>query len=247
MLKIPKAKCHISSLSARNVAGIIKVEACELGNDAANELVTACGTHIVNSRNGPYSVVSTANDQSNPVPVSGVLEFHTDGLYCDRVPDQVLLYCENAGEHESDTVLADTRIVVERLKRQGLLEVYRQLQMVYDFGDQQSVLIPIINDHPLTDEPIVHLGANGYVRSQLSSEGNHCRWSFPDVVELMQQLYRLLNEATVLEHTWRTGELLMFDNHSFVHRRRDSTIDHGRKLIRIWLAADVGPGTGQRG
>ncbi len=238
-LTMHTAESHISGLTRRNSAGLMKVVECQLGNDHASELLKACGTRVITCRNGAYSIVSTANDQSNPLPASGFLELHTDGLYCGRIPDLGIFYCEDAGEQACGTVLADTRIVIENLREQRLLESFRQLQMVYEFGNLPPIPLPIIADHPLTGEPIIHIGANGYLPTPVFSGEIKHPWSFREIVERMHQLYRLLDDAVVLEHKWKTRDLLIFDNHTFVHCRQNSIIDHHRKLIRLWLAADT--------
>lgn len=219
----------ILDLSDLENVGLMRFENCQLGNDPGNSLLKAAGKRVVNSRNGPFSVVSNTYDTANPLPASGFLDFHTDGLYCQTIPDVVLFYCEDPGDDDCSTVLSDTRAVIERLKERGLFEAYGKLQVTYQFDQSGSRALPIIAPHPLTGQPIIHIAGNS--TTSVTSEQS-------DLMEAIEDIYRLLEESIVSEHKWEQGDLLVFDNHSFVHRRQRMPVDARRRLIRLWLNYD---------
>ena len=205
-----------------NTPGVFKINNCPLGPDAAVSLLIAAGRRIVESRNGFYSFVSNDYDAANPVPVRGFLDFHTDGLYSKRIPDYVVFYCDQRGTHDCPTIFADTRVVIEEIRRRGLFETYRQLQITYNF-DESEITLPLISDHPISGQPVLHIAAN------------YARHKHHATEEAIHEVYEIMEKAIVREHSWREGDLILFDNHVFVHRRKACVSDSNRKLIRLWL------------
>jgi alpha-ketoglutarate-dependent taurine dioxygenase len=187
--------------------------------------------NVVACRNGLYSVVSEHFDQLNPAPISGALELHTDGLYCDAVPDLVLMYCDQPGTRCIRTMFADSCRAIELLRAAGMLQPIEQLKVCYQFNPGDEKLHSLIAHHPRSGEPVIHLGPNGLVRE--AARG--ATIPLDDVEECMQALYQALEASIVLRHTWSRGDLVAFDNHRFTHGRAPGPVDVDRRLIRVWL------------
>lgn len=52
----------------------------------------------------------------------------------------------------------------------------------------------------------------------------------------MTRLYVALTDAVVHRHRWSAGQMLVFDNYTFLHGRAgDDGVDPERELYRIWL------------
>lgn len=57
-----------------------------------------------------------------------------------------------------------------------------------------------------------------------------------ELMDLFSMLTPWLEEAIVLRHHWNSGDLLVFDNHTFLHRREGLCVDPTRELVRIWVS-----------
>jgi len=227
--------------AGQHQAGLLKALTLQLDHNRLVDLLGNGAVRVVSSRNGPFSVVSAINDNNNPSPISGCFELHTDGLYCSQIPDLVIMYCTNPGEKSIPTVVSDTRIVVDKLRSKGLLDTFRGFAMAYQFGDGCSITWPIIASHPLTAEPVIHMGTHGVLQPLEGSSGKLSDLPFREVVNFAGDVFQWIEEAVVYEHDWSKNDLLIIDNHTFLHGRRKSAVDLNRSLIRIWLAAESSP------
>jgi alpha-ketoglutarate-dependent taurine dioxygenase len=187
---------------------------------------------VVPCRNGPYSIVSDEFDQANPVPLIGCRQLHTDGLYLAEVPDFGMLYCSDNGLGRVGTILADSRIAIDVLRKRGTFDAMRGLQVEYTFGPGENSLHDLVKRHPSTSELVLHLGPNGIVRRSNASPA----WAgIGEPLASIAELYDALKDAIVLRHEWSPGDLILFDNNTFVHGRADGPSDPARRLLRIWV------------
>lgn len=73
------------------------------------------GVTVVPSSDGPVAQVFEGGDTRDLSRQTGAFGWHKDGLYHARLPQLVLLYCEDPGRADSDTLLADCARAWERL------------------------------------------------------------------------------------------------------------------------------------
>lgn len=183
-------------------------------------------------RSGLYSYVCESEDRANPVAYSNCVELHTDGLYNNEIPSLCILYCLNPGDRGAPTVFADTRAALRTLNDTIALRTINQLEAVYDFGDRE-VVRGLISDHPSNREKVVYLASNAYVRPQRNASYQP---TLQEIVAGLRELYEALKSTIVLQHAWKPNDLIVFDNHSFLHGRAPAPSDVQRRLLRIWLS-----------
>jgi alpha-ketoglutarate-dependent taurine dioxygenase len=200
--------------------------------DLDPDLFVRKSSSIVASRNGLYSVVSEEFDRQNPVAIGGVREFHTDGLYHNVIPDVVLMSCQNPGTQGIATLFVDSSRVVERLRASGLLSAFERFSVTYRYGSGAETRHNLIAKHAGTGRAIVHFGPGGTMRTTAPD----AELSIADAAEYVRVLHEAFEQSIVLRHEWSSGDLLIFDNHMFVHGRQPGAPDSDRRLVRIWLS-----------
>lgn len=132
---------------AHDAPGVLRRFRLDLNYVEFAALLDGRRLQVVNSRSGPYSIVSAEGDRYNAHPINGCSEFHTDGLYCDKIPDLVFLYCHHPGAHRTPTVLSDVQPVIDNLRKYGVFDLLRTLEIAYTFGQGRIISIPIIGQH----------------------------------------------------------------------------------------------------
>lgn len=98
---------------------------------------------------------------------------------------------------------------------------------------------PLIESHPVDGQPISNLATRGYVEPDVDAESLP---SLPDnryIAEAMSAFYVAIDNSVVYEHSWQEGDVLVADNHTFLHARLAEAPDATRRLSRIWLGRAV--------
>jgi alpha-ketoglutarate-dependent taurine dioxygenase len=192
---------------------------------------------VIPSSDGPLSVVRDDNDPVDFNHHGRNFDFHTDGLYYEEVPDFVGLYCVNAGSGATRTIFTDTRRVAAGLGGDDRMKVLLDSQVVWIKKDASEYLKPLVVPHPRTGEKVLHMTARGYIRPISEIRLVPGMPSLRDYVTAQSRLFELLNESICHEHRWIAGQMILFDNYTYVHARENSRPDPDRVLYRFWLSA----------
>jgi alpha-ketoglutarate-dependent taurine dioxygenase len=193
---------------------------------------------VVPSSDGPVSVV---RDDGDPVDFNHHgrnFDFHTDGLYHPVVPDFVGLYCVNPGNGATRTVFADTRQALSRMAVGGCMEKLLESHVVWIKKDASEHVKPLVVPHPRTGERVVHMTARGYIRPKSEVMQIASMPPLRDFVAAQARLFEALDDSICHEHEWIAGQLVLFDNYTYVHARRASRRDPDRLLYRFWLSVN---------
>jgi alpha-ketoglutarate-dependent taurine dioxygenase len=190
------------------------------------------------SNDGLISIVEQSNDVTDYSRQTAFFDLHKDGLYKKQIPDYVLLYCVEPGSEDSPTVFSDTRQVASQVNSVPDLEILRKLEVVYLSRNGNSYARPVIANHPRSGEMIINVAARAFLRpSELDTE-NVPIPSLRDLAKASTKMFEKLEEAIVFRHRWKKGDIVIFDNNTYVHGRYASKRDVERKLVRIWLSLD---------
>jgi len=240
-MRLRGGKCptdqYVAAISSLTLgSGLLDVASTLLDCDLVAALINA-GPHftVLPSSDGLVSTVidgdTSGTDYSRQ---AAFFDLHTDGLYYAAVPEFVLLYCISPGKHRVPTVFVDTRLVIERMERLGLLDEMREIEMVYRGRDGGEHARPLVEEHPATGELVVNLGARVYFRSM---RGSHL--SGRETTSVVHQMFEQA-DASAIVHQWDAQQAILFDNARYVHGRglnADSMLTDGdRQLKRIWLS-----------
>lgn len=198
---------------------------------------------ILPSSDGPIAVVQEspgiAMSPGTPVDFSHRSDFfdlHKDGLYYPQLPPLALLHCADKGTSGIPTFFVDTQKIIEGMGKEEF-EVIKNLELVYEKKDGSTHVRNVLEPHSQTGEPIINLGSTRtYVRQMPDQLGNV---SAREATRSMGKVFDLADEVA-LQHSWETGQVVLFDNERYAHGRgraqsQTSSRDTTRRLHRIWI------------
>ncbi len=140
-------------------------------------------------------------------------DLHTDESFFADPARYVLLHCWRAAS-EGATVLADTRQLQSALARVEWL-AWTQLRLPYPCGDYCSI----------NTRGVVRFNAAECKQAQLTTTQRHWLTRFSATLQRI-----------AIQIALRPGDLLIIDNHRFLHGRRAFAADSGRMLKRLRIA-----------
>jgi taurine dioxygenase len=192
----------------------------------------------------PDKTYYVSNKEPDGAAPYGRLMFHADMMWSPEPFQALSLYATNVEVGSATTTLASGTCAwqslptVLRARVEHLLAVHITGQ-VYSRGgedllraerqNERSALKSIAQRHPRTGKTIL------YVSQQNTRE---IAGFAPDESEkLLQTLFaHLYRPANVYEHTWRTGDLLVFDNLAMQHGRGNVELNGPTRTLRKAIA-----------
>jgi alpha-ketoglutarate-dependent taurine dioxygenase len=193
---------------------------------------------LVPSRDGEISTIKQGAIVRDISQSSGNFDFHTDGLYLEHPPEFVMLYCVNPGRGLSRTAFVDGAEIVRSL-RPDMLDTLSKLDLAYIARDESIHRRKLLQVHPRTGEDVLLFGSRTYV-CQSDVGGKDAE--VPTIRELtaaLGELFREIDRNRICERAWNRGDVIVFDNYRYIHRRIGSGGDPDRELKRIWLTPNV--------
>lgn len=169
---------------------------------------------------------------------AGFFGLHTDGMYYPSVPEIGILYCVDPGVNTFPTVFVDTRILVDQFKQEGKLETLKRINFIYRRKTAVDYPRPLIEQHPVSGELVLNIGLTPECRLEPQPDSDISQQTAD---EFYTQMIDLAENNLTRVHTWRSNQLVIFDNATFVHGRglpnqRGTQKDSKRELKRIWLS-----------
>lgn len=174
--------------------------------------------------------------------------WHTDSTYMPLAAKASMLRALVVPPEGGETGFADMRAAWDALdeKTQARLEglsahhslYYSQKQAgythktdnVYGFHDKGAPLRPIVKTHPETGRKSIYTGRHAYGIPGLSEE------------ESATLLRGLIEDACqpprIYEHTWKVGDLVVWDNRCLMHRARPYDTNYPRALRASRIAGE---------
>jgi len=164
------------------------------------------------------------------VGVSGGGEYwHSDGPWSELPSAVTILLCFEAGVGSGQTLFVDMRSVFDNLPKHHQRELATRMgcypcRAIYErelsymgIADQEKLaelhdlIHPIVRSHPVTGRKALYLN-----EKWLSAIENMT----PDESRLrLAELYKISSsDASLYTHSWKTGDLLVWDNASMMHK-----------------------------
>ncbi|MBF6166206.1 TauD/TfdA family dioxygenase [Streptomyces gardneri] len=166
--------------------------------------------------------------------------FHWDGAFAEHVPRFFLFQCVRGEGAGGETVFCDS-VQVYREAPEDLKELWARTTITYrtdklaHYGG--SAEWPLLGTHPVTGETTIRyaepLDPARYANPLfLTVEGI----SAEDGVRVMEDLRERLHDARYCyAHQWRTGDIVVVENHALLHGRNAFTGSVSRHLQRIQI------------
>ncbi|MFF7690727.1 TauD/TfdA dioxygenase family protein [Streptomyces syringium] len=192
----------------------------------------------------PFGTVLELVEQEQPedhIFDSSYMPMHWDGMYREQIPEFQVFQCVNApgAGNGGETTFSHTTAVLERTDPQTVARwskvtgTYHRAMEYYN-----SVTVsPIVTAHPVHGAPVIRY--NEPTAADDADFVNHPDLRFsglPDdeIAEVHRSLRAALYDpAHLYAHSWRTGDLVITDNHTLLHGRNAFTSGAPRHLRRV--------------
>ncbi len=182
---------------------------------------------------------------------AGEAVWHSDNSDRENPPDAILLYAMEVPPTGGDTSVsgmfaaledmpADLRRKIEgrSIKHDGTYNAGGYVRKGVEANDDPLTSVgrlhPAICLHPASGKPVLYLGRrrNAYVDGL----------SLEDSEALLDELWEhATNSKYTYVHKWRVGDLLMWDNRSTLHRRKEFNPEHRRLMHRTLIHGKTAP------
>lgn len=182
-------------------------------------------------------IISNVKENGAPIGALGsaTVDFHSDLSYLTHPGTISLLQALEIPQEGGQTQFCDCRAAYDALdadKRQylpTLRAVHRHY--VEEQNPPGIVSHPLVRTHPETSRKSL------YVSPHLTSHIDGFEAEQSD--QLLQELYQHMDQpAFVWTHTWRVGDLLMWDNRPTMHRRLGFPDEQRRVMKRTQVFGD---------
>jgi alpha-ketoglutarate-dependent taurine dioxygenase len=174
----------------------------------------------------------------------GTYFWHMDGTYEPVPPFATVLTPRVLSTTGGQTEFANNYAAYEDLPREEQ-ERLEGLQVVHTM---QAAMFPAVPDappeqvakwmsYPAPVHPLVWHHTSGRKSLVLSTSASHIVGMHPaDSRELLDRLFDHATQDTyVYRHSWRMGDMLIWDNTGTMHRVRPYDVDSGRRLHRFTI------------
>lgn len=157
---------------------------------------------------------------------------HWDGAFHEE-PRYLLFFCDESSGAGGETVFVDTRAVLAaadaatRAAWEGVTLTYTTEKLAH-YGGTFSTRV--VRQHPYTGEAVLRFAeAVATEKNPVTVEvaGSEDPGFYADLAA------RVTAPEHTLEHRWRSGDLVLVDNHAFLHGRRALGANTGRAFRRI--------------
>lgn len=191
--------------------------------------------------NNSHIQVMNSAPRSLSAPVSSSQYWHTDGSFLPCPPSATLLAIQRLPNSGGDTLFVDTRSSYESLDASVQSDV-RNLELIFSYRHQLHAFQTMkygdsengdLEDHPDVQHPLARRHqATGRISLYLDqlcvSRIAHMTTFESD--EILERLYaHIIIPERQYRHIWRSGDLLVWDNPSLMHRR--GTNHQGTRLL----------------
>lgn len=190
-------------------------------------MVLAERNDITSSNDGRFTELQFKTEENN-LDIS----WHQDGTSKEYPPATVLLYCESAGSGEIKTEITDSALALANLDEQ----TRNVLTRVTRYNDSRFGLETysgnLVGKNIRDGANFLSLPPRGWFKGDSGL-------TLEEIVRAAYSLYEALQPS--YSHSWRKGDLLLFNNIQFLHRRFSETrrTDPDRKMIRMWFDSEL--------
>ncbi len=188
---------------------------------------------------GPVMEMKENENPSNYLFSREEVPYHWDGAFY-TVPDFLVFSCvsapkENAG---GETLFANTEDIYNSLspatqKNWAKVFVEYATEKIAHYGG--NIKVPLIQKHPHLQTNIIRYAEAVTTKLnpvQLTVHGLENNNQDMFTSEMREKLY---HSQFCYQHLWKTGDILIADNHSLVHGRKAFSANSTRHLRRIQL------------
>ncbi len=203
-----------------------------IGNSKKLNIVKSSDGYLSEVKHENINVTDRSKQTTN-------FSLHTDGAYYSLPPYGIVLACYDPGLGDAPTYFSDTTAAINKLSEQNL-KTLLALNYTYIAKDSTFYTRPLIEKHPFNNNLITNLTSRGFLSPVVNPNNLQ---EIPEVFDYSQAFEMLrvaISDSLVLEHYWEKGDILVFDNYTYLHGRRgNEKPDYSRHLSRLWFNVKV--------
>ena len=185
---------------------------------------------------GPINELRVQSDAKNYLYTNHEVPLHWDGAFVGRIPRYIFFQCEDASPgNGGETLFCDTvRLLKDADSRE--VNLWKQISIRYStekiahYGG--SFVSHLLSTHPVSGENTIRFAEPvkdlNPVSLDISGLPKQAVDGFLDDLGK-----RMRNPKYCYAHDWRTGDIVIADNHALLHGRRAFRQDAKRHLRRV--------------
>ncbi|GHF67350.1 hypothetical protein GCM10010218_56040 [Streptomyces mashuensis] len=192
----------------------------------------------------PFGTVLDLVEREQPedhIFAAGHMPMHWDGMYREHVPEFQVFHCVQApgAGNGGETTFSHTTAVLRDAgpdtvaRWSQVTGTYHRAMEYYD----STTVAPVVDAHPVHGAPVIRY--NEPTDAGDDSFVNHPDLTFTglpaDELDAFHRELRaaLYDPAHLYAHAWRTGDVVLTDNHTLLHGRNAFTSGAPRHLRRV--------------
>jgi len=206
--------------------------------------VVRSAAHILGDDQPVMHVSNRLVDGKPGVLPDGEMQFHTDQCYYEKPSRMTMLFALEIPKQGGNTLFLNAAAAFAALPRARQAELMRfHVKQVYDYDgaptiksgdireDAPHFVHPLVIRHPETGVPVLY--ANRLMSERIVELDR------AESDRLLAELFGHMEQRRfIYEHTWRVGDLVMWDNLAVMHARTDFDPAEARILRRCTIAGD---------
>ena len=183
---------------------------------------------------GVVNNLRVESEAKNYLYTNRAVPFHWDGAFAGQIPHYIAFQCDAAPAHGGgETLFCDTVRLLAKAPEK-LLKAWRQIEITYTtervvhYGG--SFTAPLITEHPENGSEILRFAEPVFDLNPVQLRINGL--SDSSEAEFLADLHeRLRDKEVCYAHAWRSGDVVIADNHVLLHGRREFA-EGGKRHIR---------------
>ena len=184
---------------------------------------------------GPVMNMTYTKDARNYLFSDERVPFHWDGAFY-KEPRFLLFYCTESEGEGGETMFTNTEKIWESLNEREkalcskVTLTYKTTKIAHYGGE---IKISLVQKHPVTKKTILRLAEKVETELnpvELTIEGIDDAGKFYE--EMIQKLY---HPEFTYTHTWEKGDLIICDNFTYLHGRRELKQNKKRSFKRLQI------------
>ena len=185
---------------------------------------------------GVVNELRVDSQAKNYLYTNRAVPFHWDGAFAAQIPHYIIFRCDAAPVGGGgETLFCDTLRLLKAAPG-SLVNIWRQIDITYTtekvvhYGG--SFTSPLITQHPTNRREILRFAEPVFDLNPVSLEVHGLSGlSEPDfLADLRERLYQ---DALCYRHSWLSGDVVIADNYTLLHGRREFAQADGRQIRRV--------------
>ena len=184
---------------------------------------------------GPLMTMAYDENATNYLFSEESVPLHWDGAFY-KEPRKLLFYCTESEGKGGETIFVNTEKLwsdlspVEQEECRKITLTYRTKKLAHYGGE---ITIPLVQKHPATGNTILRLAEK--VETNLNPVELEIHGSENAEEFYSAMIKKLYQEKYLYVHDWQKGDLLICDNYTYLHGRRELGANRKRSFKRIQI------------